>query len=386
MIDSHTVKVTFTAPNGGFLNNVTTSGLSPMSPAALDKFGADIGENPVGTGPFMFKEWVKQDHVTIVKNPDYNWAPAPFERNGAAYLDEITFRIIPEASTRAVTLENGEVDMTEDLTPDDFNRLTDSGEFQGLKVKTTGMPYDIMINVTKPPTDELAVRQALQFATNKQAIVDTLFTGIFEPAYAPVDPGTLGFDESLESIYPFDPDKARQLLDDAGWTVGPDGMRSKDGQPLEILFINLAGFGFDDIAQLMQAQFKDIGVTMNITQQSFPAVQEALHRGEHNLAPFFYFSIDPSFANSIYSTDAISTFNWMHYSDPEVDRLIAEGQQTSDPATRGPIYVQLNQKIMEDAVMIPIYYKAVVLSVKNGVSGFKFTLNGFPYFYNVTVK
>ena len=173
---------------------------------------------------------------------------------------------------------------------------------------------------------------------------------------------------------------------DAGWTAGSDGMRSKDGQPLEIMFINLAGFGFDDIAQLMQAQFKDIGMKMDITQQSFPAVQDALHRGDHNMAPFFFYAVDPSFANSIYSTEAISTFNWMHYSNADVDKLINEGQQEVDPTKRAPIYIELNKKVMDDAVMIPIYYKAVVLATKKSVQGFQYTVNGFPYFFNVTVK
>ncbi len=387
VVDESTVKVTFKAANGGFLNAVTGISLAPVSPAALAKYGADFGSNPVGTGPFKFKEWVKQDHVTIVKNPDYNWAPAPFNRNGTAYLDEIVFQIIPEASTRGVTLQNGEVDMTEELTPDDFNRLTGSGgQFIGLRIKTTGMPYDMMINVTKAPTDELPVRQAMEYATNKKAIVDTLFSGIYAPAYAPVDPTTLGFDKSLEQIYTFDANKAKQILDGAGWKAGSDGMRSKDGKPLEILFINLAGFGFDGIAQLMQAQFKDIGMKMDITQQSFPAVQDALHRGDHNMAPFFFYAVDPSFANSIYSTEAISTFNWMHYSNPDVDKLINEGQQQVDPVKRAPIYIELNKKVMDDAVMIPIYYKAVVLATKKSVQGFLYTVNGFPFFYNVTVK
>ncbi len=385
-VDESTVKVTFKVANGGFLNAVSGISLAPVSPSSLQKYGADVGSHPVGTGPFMFKEWIKQDHVTIVKNPDYNWAPSPFGRNGAAYLDEIVFQIIPEASTRGVTLQNGEVDMTEELTPDDFNRLTSNGDFQGLKIKTTGMPYDIMINVTKAPTDELAVRQAMEFATDKKSIVDTLFTGVYEPAFAPVDPTTLGFDKSLESIYTFDPDKAKQLLEDAGWKAGSDGMRSKDGKALEVLFINLSGFGFDGISQLMQAQFKDVGIKMNITEQSFPAVQDTLHRGDHNLAPFFFYAVDPSFANSIYSTEAISTFNWMHYSNADVDKMINEGQQESDPAKRAPIYIELNKKIMNDAVMIPIYYKAVVLAAKKSVKGFRYTVNGFPFFYNVTAK
>ena len=385
VVDDQTVRVSFKAPNGGFLNAATGVSLAPLSPAALDKYGANIGDHPVGTGPFMFKEWVKQDHVTIVKNPDYNWAPSPFKRNGTAYLDQITFRIIPDASTRAVTLENGEVTMTEELTPDDFARLTQGGQFTGLKIKTTGMPYDIMINVTRPPTDDVAVRQALEFAVDKNAIVNTLFSGIYAPAYAPVDPTTLGFDKSLESIYTFDKAKAQSLLDGAGWKAGADGMRSKAGKPLEILFINLAGFGFDGIAQLMQAQFKDVGVKMDITQQSFPAVQDALHRGDHNLCPFFFYAVDPSFANSIYSTQAISTFNWMHYSNKDVDDLIAQGQKSTDPTVRGPIYVQQNTKIMQDAVMIPIYYKAVVLITKPTVKGFVYTVNGFPMFYDVSL-
>lgn len=386
VVNDFEVTVRFSAPNGGFLNNVATIGLAPMSPAALDEYGADIGQNPVGTGPFMFEEWEAQDHVTIVKNPEYDWAPDPFGRNGEAHLDEITFRIIPEASTRAVTIESGEVDMVEELTPDDFNRLDDSDDFRGLTIPTTGMPYDVMVNVTKAPTDELAVRQALQFAIDRDAIVETLYEGLYEPAYAPVDPTTLGFDPSLEEIYQYDPDRAQELLDEAGWVAGDDGMRSKDGTSLDILFINLAGFGFDGIAQFMQGQLGEIGINMEITEQSFPAVQEELQGGEHNLAPFFYYAVDPSFVNSIYACEAVSTFNWMHYCDEEAEDLIAEGQEYIDADERAEVYVELNRKLMDDAVMIPIYYKAVVLTVKEGIDGFQYTVNGFPYFYNVTTQ
>ena len=384
VIDDYTAKVVFKEPNGSFLNNVADSLFSPSSPAALAAAGADFGQHPVGTGQYMFKEWVINDHVTLVRNPDYAWASPSFTNQGQGYFDELVFRIIPDASTRVNALKTGEVDMAENLPPQDVITFQNDPAFQVLNASVTGMPYNIMVNVATAPTDDIKVRQALQFATNQDEIIDALFKGVYEAAHNIFLPATLGYDASLDTMYSYSPDRAKSLLDEAGWVLNGD-VREKDGQKLKLNFVNIAGFGFDDISLVLQAQFADVGVQADISAEAFSAAAATYNAGTHNLADFFYYAVDPYFMRSLFSCDQIASgFNWMHYCDPALEALIQEGNSTGDNAKRGEIYAQAAKMVMENAAVIPIYQQRAVFAAKKGITGVNFSLNGYPYFHDLT--
>src|SRR5262249_32493306 len=179
VIDDSTARVVFKAPNGAFLNNLAEPLFSPSSPAALQKYGADYGQHPVGTGPFVFKEWVADDHVTLVRNPAYAWPSPAVKVQGAALLDELVFRVIPDSATRVNALKSGDLDLAENLPPQDIAGFRTDPAFAIFSAAVTGMPYSIMVNATKAPTDDPLVRQALEFATNQEAIVDALYKGVY---------------------------------------------------------------------------------------------------------------------------------------------------------------------------------------------------------------
>jgi peptide/nickel transport system substrate-binding protein len=389
VVDDYTAKIVFKEPNGAFLNTVANSSqFSPSSPAALQADPAGFGQHPVGTGPFMFKEWVVDDHVTVVKNPDYAWPSQIFANQGQAYLDELTFRIIPDASTRMNALKTGDVDMAENPPPQDVEGFaSDADNYQVFHASTTGMPYCIMVNCANPPTDDVKVRQALEFAVSQEQIIDTLYKGVYQPAHNLFLPGTTGRDDGLNSMYTYDPAGAAALLDEAGWVLDGD-VRKKDGQELKLKFINLAGFGFDDISLLMQAQFQEVGIQTDITAESFPAVGDTLNNGNggHNLTDFFYYAPDPFFMRALFACDQVGKgFNWMHYCNAEVDQMVTEGNATSDAAKRQEIYAAAAKKVMEDATFIPIYEQAAVFPAKKNVTGLMFTTTGGPLFYNVSM-
>ena len=146
-----------------------------VSPTAADKFGDDLGRTPVGTGPFMFKEWIPNSHVSLVRNPDYNWGSPMFKHRGAAYVDGVTFRTIPEAGTRMAALERGDVHVIENLPPQDLERVKNDPKYKVLVGFVQGRPYGFSINMRKPPTNELAVRQAMEFGISQEAIVRTVY-------------------------------------------------------------------------------------------------------------------------------------------------------------------------------------------------------------------
>ncbi|CAN5460591.1 ABC transporter substrate-binding protein [soil metagenome] len=386
VIDDYTAKIVFAQPNGSFLNTVADATYSPSSPTALTEMGADFGQHPVGNGPYMFKEWVINDHVTLVKNPDFAWPSGGFTNQGLANFDELVFRIIPDASTRVNALKTGEVDLAENLPPQDVTTFSGDSNFTVFNSDVTGMPYCIMVNVATGPTDDLAVRQALQFAVSQEQIVEALYAGVYEPAHNVFLPPTLGYDATLDTMYSYDPEKAKALLDGAGWVLNGD-VREKDGQQLKLNFVNIADFGFDDIALVMQAQFAEVGIQADITAEAFSAAAATYNAGTHNLADFFYYAVDPYFMRSLWFCDQIAAgFNWMHYCNEDFEKLVNDGNATGDQAQRATIYGQAAKMVMEAATVIPIYQQRAVFAGKSTVSGLNFSLNGFPYFNDVTIS
>jgi peptide/nickel transport system substrate-binding protein len=379
VLDKYTAKVVFSQPNAAFMNEV--AGFSIISPAALLRYGADFAHNPVGSGPFRFKEYVVGQHVVVERNPDYNWGPSAL-RTGPPLLSQITFRILADPGTRFNALQTGEIQFAPNLNPQDIAKVKGDSHYRVYQVSSTGMPWNIMVNAQKPPTDDLTVRQALQYATDQSAIIKTLFFGLHQAADSVFTPITPGYAHSTQAIYSHNPTKAGQLLDQAGWTKGSDGMRQKSGQPLNLKFINISGFGFDGISQLMQSQFKDVGIAVDISDQSFPAVADAYNRGDHHLADFFYYDVDPYFLRAIFGSDQIAHgFNWEHYSNPSLDALVDQANGTADATARTALYRQAGKTVMEAAVIIPIYNSDGLFVGSSSLKGVRFTVNAFPLFH-----
>ena len=383
VLDKYTAKVVFSQPNAAFMNEV--AGFSIISPAGLQKYGADFAHNPVGTGPFKFKEYVVGQHVIVERNPDYGWGPSAL-RTGPPQLKQITFRILADPGARFNALQTGEIQFAPNLNPQDIAKVKGDSRYKVYTVASTGMPWNIMVNAQKPPTDDPAVRQALQYATDQSSIIKTLFFGLHRSADSVFTPITPGYDRATQAIYSHNPAKAGQLLDQAGWTKGSDGMRQKNGQPLNLKFINISGYGFDGISQLMQSQFKDVGIAVDISDQSFPAVGDAYNRGDHHLADFFYYDVDPYFLRAIFGSDQIAHgFNWEHYSNPSLDALVDRANGTADASQRTGLYKQAGQTVMEAAVIIPIYNSDGLFVGTSSLKGVKFTVNAFPLFHNASL-
>jgi peptide/nickel transport system substrate-binding protein len=383
VVDDYTVKVVFKSANAAFMNEV--AGFAMVSPAAVQKYGDDFGHNPVGTGPFKFKEYIVGQHVTVERNPDYNWGPSPL-RTGPPQVKTIIFRILADPGTRFNALKTGEIQLAPNINPQDIQSIKSDSNFKVYNVDSTGMPWNIMVNAQKAPTNDPIVRQALQYATDQATIIKTLYFGLYTAADSIYTPITPGYDKATQAIYKYDPNKAGQLLDQAGWTKGSNGMRQKNGQPLALKFINISGFGFDGISQLMQSQFKDVGIAVDISDQSFPAVGDAYNRGDHHLADFFYYDVDPYFTRALFGCDQIAHgFNWEHYCNPDLTSMIDKANATPDNDARTALYKQVGQTIMQAAVIIPIYNSSGLFVGTSGLKGLAFTVNAFPLFHNVSM-
>jgi peptide/nickel transport system substrate-binding protein len=186
--DDYTAVIRLSRPWGPLLDSLSYI-YRMVSPTAGQKWGEDLGGHPVGSGPFIFQEWVPNTHVTLVRNPDYAWAPPFFKHQGPAYLDSVIFRQIPEDGTRIAALERNEAQVIDALPAQDLERVKSDPQYKVIVGLVPGQSYGYSMNMRKPPTNELAVRQALEYGVNREAIVKTVFgpyqsLGAMSPAYA----------------------------------------------------------------------------------------------------------------------------------------------------------------------------------------------------------
>lgn len=389
-VDEFTAEVTFETAFAPFLSAASQVYLAMASPTAVGKWGEDYQFHQVGTGPFTLAEYVPKDHLTLKRYADYDWAPEFFEHQGPAYLEEVEFRFYVDPATRSPALESGQVQVIGEVPPVDAARLDQSSEFQILQVPTPGQPLQFLVNTDRPPTDDLRVRQALLYATDRQALVDAVFMGYSPPAYGPLNRATWGYNPDVESLYPYDPDRAGQLLEEAGWTdSNGDGVRERSGEPLRLQAI-LAGWGYvPEVGQLLQDQYRQVGIQLD-TQviPAYPAMVAAVAAGEYHLIPFNLSGSDPHILHAMFhSSNVGGGLNWSQVQDPELDALLDRGMQAQDREDRAMVYAEIQQRIMDQALIVPIRDYVNLNAARAEVTGLRYDAQGwFPWLYDVQTK
>ena len=390
MVDEYTVTVNLNQPDGYFLWALSLPYVSMVSPTAAEEWGEEYHLHQIGSGPFMFQEYVSEDHYTLVPNPDYNWAPSIYAHQGPAYLEEIKWVFLPEAATRAPALEAGDVDVAIDLLPTDANRIMNVADTSMLIASLTGQPQMWFMNTQLAPTDDIRVRKAILLGTDMQAAVNAIMRGLNPIAYGPLSVVTPEFAQELVDMYPYDPEQAEALLDEAGWVdQDGDGIREKDGQPLTVLMSVQSWGQSQPFSEMIQSQLRTLGINIELESMNFPAQMEAGASGVKNM--LFMGGSGYSAADSLrgyfHSENAESGFAWSKYSDPALDALMEEGAQTLDAAERADLYGQAQVLIMEQALIRPIYDYALLIGINNKVKGMTWRSVGLvPTFYEMYVE
>lgn len=391
VVDDATIRMNFSAPFAPLFRNLARVYCAPVSPKAIQQYGLDVATHPVGTGPFVFKEYVAKDHLTLERNPDYQWAPELYGFNGPASMRRITWKFVAEEATRLATLRNGESQLIESVPPAFVKQVQGDAKFAVDIKPNTGLPFCLMVNTANPPTDDLAVRQALEYATDKATISNTINFGVYPPAQAPLSPVTFGYSKDSE-LYTFDVAKAKDVLDKGGWATGADGIRVKDGKRLTIEFWTLSDIVlYQNIAQSLQAQLKTVGMDMKIVSLARTAWGDGVNAGKHHLTTQIFGLADPSvlsinFHSKNIGKDGGKGFNWSRYANPMLDKLLDQGDVTFDNEKRKQIYADAQKLIMDQAIMVPIYYNQQVYGRLTGVTDITYLSGGQPILYPAYVK
>jgi len=389
IVDEQTVRIHFEEPYAPFLASLSTVYLAMVSPEAVAEWGDEYQFHQVGTGPFVFEEYVPKDHLTLVRNEDYDWAPSFFDHQGPPKLEEVTFRFYTDPATRVLALESDEAQVMGEIPPQDAVRLDDSSDYQLMAVPIPGQPLQFFMNTRRPPTDSQQVRKALIYAVNRPAIVQTVFKSYSPPSYGPLNRSTFAYDPAVEGTYAYDPERAADLLEEAGWTDSDgDGIRDRDGQPLELETI-LMGWGYiPEVGQMIQDQLKQVGVALQSRQTTFSNALGDVAEGSYHLVPFLFSNSDPDILRTTFHSGNVDGgFNWSKVSDSQLDAWLEDGKQSIDEVERRRIYAEIQQHIMEEAMILPIRDYVNLNAASADVQGLRYDRQGwFPWLYEVDVE
>ena len=384
VVDEYTAQVVLSAPYPGFFDAISQTWLAIVSPAGVEQHGQDFGRNPVGTGYMKFKEWVTNDHISLERNDDYNWGPSFWNHTGPAYVDGITFVPVADNGARLTAFESGDLHIIEAVPEQDFDRLQQSGEFQMMVSPSQGGPMAFFMNTEREPTSDIRVRQAILHGLNRQDLIDTALFGLYEPAEGPLSPNTLYYSPAVEGMYPYDIEKATALLEEAGWTVGADGIREKDGQRLEIDFVNWPAA--QPMVITTQALLLPLGIHVNVAIFDQATRVQMGHDGEGHLFSTGLLDSEPGAITLFYHSTNLGGFNWARYGDPEMDELLDAQAIEPDTSKRAEMLEQIQLKVMENALIYPAYVFARLHGVNAAVNGFRVNaLGSYPYFYEMSL-
>jgi peptide/nickel transport system substrate-binding protein len=381
IVDAQTLIVRFNAPKPRFLEDLSQPWMGIPSPAA-----ADLAQNPVGSGPFVFGEWAIQDHLTLTRNPDYAWAADFSTNDGAAIVDEIFFRFLPDQASRLSALQSGEVQVVEDPAAQEATPFIADGTFTVMTFTAPGMPSHMMINAELAPTDELAVRQAMIHAVNQEELTAVAFAGLQSPAHSVLSPTTFGYSEEAAALYRFDLARAEALLEEAGWVdADDDGIRESDGQPLRLIYPAIPAYE-GAFMELLASYLSEAGFAVEIMTMDDAGVFEFANAGQHNLVNMGWTSSDPGVLDIVYNSANIEGGSaFTRFRSEELDNALNAAATELDREARADLYGEAQRIIMENALALPIHNYDRVMLMTPAVQGWRFDAEGYPYLHEVAL-
>jgi peptide/nickel transport system substrate-binding protein len=332
--------------------------------------------NPsVASGPFKLKEWKKDDHVIFEANESYY--------RGRPRLDTYTIRIVPETEVAFTMLMNGEVDSGV-ITPEDYEKAKANPKLQMYEWWPAAARWEyIGFNLRKEPLKDVKVRHALSYALDKETITDKVMLGLAKRTYSCFPPTSPVYNPDVPH-YDYDQAKAKALLEEAGYKPGPDGILQKDGKPLKLrlLYGPHTSKTREQVATIAQAQFKEIGVSLEVQGMEWGAFLQATSQepGDWDLmVSGWRATIEPHWMEQIWSEAFIPDLNAGAYVNKNVEELFKEGSGNCEADARERIYGEIQKIIAEDSPYIFLYYNKAYDAINKRIGGIKPSPLGIGY-------
>ncbi len=355
IVDALTIKLVLNEPYAPLLDSLAQVYLGIASPTALSSYTDNRYQfHQVGTGPFVFKEFVPGDRIVLTRNPDYTWGPDFYTPPTDQSLDEIEFRFFTDPPTRSLALESGEAQIMGELLPVDARVLSGNSSLRLYPQAVPGQPLQFLMNTTRFPTDTRGFRQALLFGANREAIIDAVFQQFSPVAWGPLSASSPYYNSSVQGLYDNDINQALSLLSAAGYSDSDnDGFLDIGGVTLQVDVIVPPWGLLPDVATLLQDQWRTIGIKTVLKEvPTLGALLDEVATGDYNLVAFNAFGVDPVLLNDFFMSDGAT--NWTGYANSDLDLLLTEAMQQTDDGIRYGLYAQVQRTIMDEALILPI--------------------------------
>jgi len=362
-VDDATVEVTYSEPFAPLTAALADRAGMVMSPTALAAAGDDFGDAPVCVGPYKFVERVPQTSITVERDPLYYDA-------GSAHFDTITYRIITDASIRAANLRSGDVQVADSMSTQDVGALRDDDSLTVLEIGSLGY-QGLTVNVGNqdgvgtdpvpldtPLASDPEIRRALSMSVDREALVASVFNGLYDPACSPISPDSPFSTPASEACPEHDPEGARQILEDAGVSTPLTIDMQVSNNPDTVRF-----------AQALQAQVAEGGFELSITPVEYSTLLDVQTRGDFEALQLGWSGrIDPH-GNMFNFLSTGAGNNYSGYSDPDVDELLGDAAATTDVDDRAELYGQVVEQVQEDSPVIYLYRTRSLTALSDEIGG-----------------
>lgn len=373
------VQFTLSRPDAALLESLAQPWVAIQSPAGIER-GRDANcEAPIGSGPFVVADWVRQDRIVLERNPEYRTAPTGFTAIDDG-VEEIIWRFIPDATARFAALQSGQVDIIDNPLPEHITTAQASEELAHLDAPRPGASNRIELNTAQAPFDDPLVREAFIAASDLDAGINALFAGVTERSYSALSSAEPLAVQSPDA-YTVDAERANGLLDEAGWSErDSDGIRLKDGERLTARF-PVTGSQSTQAEQALfeqiQAASREVGFDVQITLLDLSSWYAALGAHEYELVSAPYTKVGPDVLRFLYHSDATVPApsgyfaNNAQLKDPELDALLEIIGSESDPELRAEAARAAQEFIAQTHAILPIYDQQNHFLYRADIEGFR---------------
>ena len=372
-LDAFTIQITLQTPYAPFISALTQLKFAIVSPTAIEHLGENLGTNPVGTGPFKFLQWDKDDKIVLTAN-NAHWSGKPA-------LDRLIFRSIPDNAERLMALQQGDLHVMEFPNPDDIPLIQNDSRLELAIQPGLNVGY-LAMNMEKPPFDNPKVRLAMNHAINKIEIVEHLYQGLGIPAKGPIPPALWSYDDTIED-YTYNPELARQLLAEAGY---PDGFETTLwALPVPRPYIPNGSA----LAEMLQSDLQNVGITARIVTYDWATYVEKIQNGEHDMAmlgwsaggdpdDFFYYLLSKTTAQK-------PALNIAFYRSDEMQDVLERARMSTNQSERIELYQQAQAIFHKDVPWVPLAHAQRLLVVNRSVQNLKLAPVGWKYLRHVSL-
>ncbi|QKG22957.1 putative ABC transporter substrate-binding protein [Actinomadura verrucosospora] len=369
VVDDLTFKVRFKQPNAQFLQATATHSLGIEAAASVRRTPQQrCSEGIAGSGPFTLQKYVPSQSITLAARKGYAWGSSLWKKPGAAYLDRIVFKILPESGVRTGGLQSGQLDAIGSVGRADESALKASG-VRLLARANPGVAFGLSPNNARPPLNDEKVRQAIALGIDRRQIAQTVFPSGTRPATSPLAHTTPGHVD-VGAPLSFDQARAKALLDSAGWTPGADGVRRKDGRPLAFTVKWFANAATNKPAlELVQQQLKAIGVRVGLKEQAIAQIAQVQTSGDFDALWGNVTRADPDILRGSYSSKLANTYK---LPASGLDALLDGQAAEPDQGKRFDLVARAQRDIARHAYTIPVVELQTELGVAKKVHGVLF--------------